>query len=196
MKWDWPKWLGIVAASLVGAALFTVVIRIANDTSLLINSDVIGAAIGASLTIAGTLAIDAGRRKAGAQRRIKQLRRSLDALKSIAQMANQEPDMTLPLQDRAIETATFLGGFGGGLEVLRYARGRIDIEDVNLWLKLETLDRRFVRFNKQREIDKTALNSPDIDEIGWSNARNRMIVFNTDIIGRLDRVIAALDQKN
>lgn len=194
MTWGWPRCLGVIIAGLCGSAIFAIAARIVGDTSLLINSDVIGAAIGASLTIAGTLAIDAGRRRSEKQVRLHQLRRSLEALKTIAEKANAEVDLTLPIHDRAINAAAFLGALGGGRETLLYARSRVDIEDIGLWLRLETLDRAFTRFDKQREADKITLSQPDITELDLSNARHRMGTFNNEVVERLDQIIAMIDK--
>jgi len=193
MKWGWLNWLGIVAAGFVGAALFTVVVRIAHDTSLLVNSDVIGAAIGASLTILGTLAIEANRRGTASKRKIDQLRRAVVALDGVAGMALAAIDMNLPIARRATDTATLLGALAGGREAVLFARERANIDEVRLWMKLETIDRAFARFDEQREQDKAALTHPAITELGWAGARDRLSVFSIDLRRRLSELLAMLD---
>jgi hypothetical protein len=193
MKWGWLNWLGVLVAGFVGAALFTIIARIARDTSLLVNSDVIGAAIGASLTIVGTLAIEANRRSTASRRKMDQLRRAVVALDGVAGMALAAVDMDLPIATRATDTATLLGALGGGREAVLFARERADIDEVRLWMKLETVDRCFARFDEQREQDKAALIHPAITELGWASARDRLSVFSTDLRSRLPELLAMLD---
>jgi len=193
MKWTWLQWLGVAGAGFVGAVIFTIIARASGDLSLLVNSDVIGAAIGASLTIVGTLTIEAGRRQTLIVHRMNQIRKTLGALDAISGMALEEVDVGLPLADRAAATATLLGGLGGGREVLSFARTRADIGDVRLWLKFETLDRCFDRFDAEREADKLALVEPNVTEAEWAEAHERLRTFSASIRERIHGLTEALE---
>lgn len=194
MGWGLLRWAGVVVAGFAGAGAFYMSSRIARDMSLLVNSDVFGAAIGAGLTILGALTIDAARRRSDARRRVAQLRRALKALKGVADQANTVADIALPIHDRANATATLLGALGGGREMVVYALQRIELEDVGMWLKFETLDRAFARFDEQRELDKAQLTKRHITEQEWADAHRRMTDFASDVGKRLDDAIALIDR--
>jgi uncharacterized protein YjiS (DUF1127 family) len=192
MKLGWLQWLGLVAAAFLGASIFSIGARITRDTSLLVNSDVIGSAIGASLTILGTLAIDAWRRKSEKRLKLQQLRRTINAMLELADMGLQPADMCLTFEDRTSKTATILGALAGGLETMHYAMGRADI-DVGLWLKLETLDRKFEQFEEWRAAELDALTHPSVTEQEWTSACSRLATFCAEVRPRLTGAIEVID---
>jgi len=118
MKIPWWKLLAAIGLGFLGGVLATLVMRIEHDPSLLINSDVIGAAIGAALTIGATLIIENLRRRAERLNKLIPLKKALRAMKGVVETGlNQRLD-GMNILARAEETATVYGALGGARETL------------------------------------------------------------------------------
>lgn len=176
MKWGWLNWIGVIGAGFGGGSIAMLAVRIpGNWHTLLINSDVVGAAIGSMLTISATLAIGHHQRSAERRERIDPLISALNVVKGVADDAQLPVDMEMPLTDRAQETASNLGALRGSREPVAFARSRADFGDIGIWLKLESLKRSLDHWDDQIIANKAALSSADVSEADWIAAHHVLV---------------------
>jgi hypothetical protein len=173
-KWKARHWVGLLLAGSIGGLTTGVVLNASNRwSSLLVNSDTFGAAIGAFLAILGAVGIEEYRRRRDRNSDYGLIRDSLvdlrDAMDQLIAEGAEEPN--LPARQREILDA--IDYLADARALLAFARENATIKDVLVWKRLRAIeqyiDENETMLDRETHIIKQAVPTARVVEIYVSN---------------------------